>query len=662
MNAFPLTVEKLGSMQNVCSSDSSNIIVKGFVLLFMLLLGFPSFGQAVDPVTSEVNLPQDIPPLPDPQRPEERLFITRENVALFHELLMAPLAAWVKEKKMVMSVVSHTNFRWTYSRAWMEASVAQVGKFDLDADHNLVALSGQPAQGFPFGDAEDINNEADSARRAYKILWNISYAEASSGDVLYGTNLYWVGTQALLRKSVGQFYRRFSLEPNVITSSVPATAHSPQKMSPSSVSVSAKNIDIQQTVPLQPAVADLQSPPLFGAKWDIFRRDVLQLVSPPVVFGYATIGWRYRGTDDDALWMYSPVIERRRQLLDSNRSDSLLGGALTLDDLFVWSGKTQGVDARVVEDKILFVPFPALSPYALVDEEISRKLSPVPNESSLSSTSSVSSLTPSPVPAPKVEISDAHVEYEKTKAVNGLFEGSDQKPETMLWNFTNKKFLNFAPWLPTEVRFVPRRVWILELSPRDPFYQSGRQILVVDQESMLPVYKVVYNRHGGYQRTIVGGWGLAATEDGSIRFPFSAYVLAVEQGFDPAVCVSHNYVRTFLGKRTKLSSDLDNLLHIEAHGRKEGSNKENTQQLSSTSKAPSMGAQSDDSSENSVRQRELAVDTEGEGAADESGPAVSDETLDSEAGVDFPDGQDGEERGEEGPSAGNTQKKIWDPA
>lgn len=614
------------------------------ILSTVFLLSFASLGQALDPATNSVSLPRDIPPLPDPQRPEERLFITRENVALFHELLIAPLAAWVKEKKMVMSVVSQINFRWTYSRAWMEGSVAQSGQFDLDVDHNLIALGGKPIRGFPFGDADDINSEADSARRAYKILWNMSYAEAPSEDVLYGINLYWVGTQALLRKSMGQFYRRFSLEPNIVSSSPssplasplapPAAARFAQNTSQDNITL--KNTALPQPTSLpQSAGADLQTPPLFGAKWDIFRRDVLQLVSPPVVFGYATIGWRYRGTDDDALWMYSPVIERRRQLLDSNRSDSLLGGALTLDDLFVWSGKIQGVDARVVEDKVLLVPFPALSPYALVEESISRKLPSIPNE-----------LSSSPVPTiePKVQAVDVQVEYEKIRAVNGLFEGSDQKPETMLWNFANKKFLNFAPWLPTEVRFVPRRVWILELSPKDPFYQAGRQILVVDQESMLPVYKVVYNRHGGYQRTIVGGWGLAATEDGSIRFPFSAYVLAVEQGFDPAVCVSHSYIRTFLGKSTKLSADLETLLHVEAHGAKGGN---------SSGTTPS--AMSD-----KVKKEESTVTVDEMAASDESGSAdavAPEDDGDSEAGVDAPPGQ----IEEDGPEVGNTQRKIWGP-
>ena len=49
----------------------------------------------------------------------------------------------------------------------------------------------------------------------------------------------------------------------------------------------------------------------------------------------------------------------------------MLGGLLTLDDFFVWSTKVQSVEAKVVEEKVLLVAFPALTYYLAEFDEFS---------------------------------------------------------------------------------------------------------------------------------------------------------------------------------------------------------------------------------------------------------------------------------------------------
>ncbi len=485
------------------TKNGLNSLRGGWFLLAIICFSARAFAQG------EAALPSDLPPLPSPGDQSEQLYVTKNNVSLFHEVLIAPLAVGIKEGHLAIPVVSKLQFRWQLSAAWDAATLANIGEFGLDEQNNLISLQGRaPTAGLPFGDARLINQESDPVRKAYKILWNLSFAELPEHDILYGVNLYWVGTQSYLRKSTGLFYRRMLPPPTGETSEKP-----------------------------------------------IFRQDVLQLVSPPVVFGFAELSWRFFGLDPDKVWIYSPVIERSREIFEANRGDPILDGALTFDDLFVWSGKVQSMNAKVVADKTLLVPFPLTQTVSLAQEEIEQKpiqrVFPGPDEHG----------------AGLIE-QQGETHREKVLSVSGLFGGIESKMATMLWNFESKRFPTYAPWIPTEAKFVPRPVWIIELSPRNPFYLSGRQVLVVDQELMLPVYKVVYNRRGGYDRLVMGGWALAMTEDKKIRLPFSAFTIAVEQGFRPAVAVSHSYVNTFRGEEgTKIGGEVRKLLDIASHGR-----------------------------------------------------------------------------------------------
>jgi hypothetical protein len=440
-----------------------------------------------------------MPLLPDPENVDDRLFITRSNVSSFNDLLLAPVATWIREGLFVAQVVRKLPFRWQFNSAWREATIKNATIASLDENFNITTTEdNELAFGFPFGSSADINTERDSVAKAYKILWNVSYSEAMSRDVYYGSEIVWIGRQAPLRSSRGLIVRNYE------------QAHDREE--------------------------DLNN---------VLRRDLLKLFSPPVVFGFATLSWRHKDAKEDKVWIYSPVLERSREVLQSNRSDPIIEGALSFDDLFVWSSKVQSVFAKVVEEKFILVPFSSMRVMLLEKEEISD----LPQASLLE------------------DSRDGIVENESVEntawSVVDLFDSPSGRRRSMLWNYETKKFPGYAPWVPTEVIFAPRKVWILEISPKDPYYLAGKQVLVVDQETMLPIYKVVYNRRGGYEKTVFGAWALGSNPDGEVVFPFSAFVLAVEQGFKPAVSVSNNYVRTFLG--TKETPEL----YISAHERRE---------------------------------------------------------------------------------------------
>ena len=111
----------------------------------------------------------------------------------------------------------------------------------------------------------------------------------------------------------------------------------------------------------------------------------------------------------------------------------------------------------------------------------------------------------------------------------------------------------------------------MELTPRLPFYATGRAILVVDQESMLPVYRVVYDRSGAYLRTIVGSWALASTKDGVERFPVEAFSFIVEDGAEIVSTLGTRQVTLFRSEAAPRLAERWPLFRIERHLESEGS-------------------------------------------------------------------------------------------
>lgn len=489
----------------------------------VLLISNPASGaegQPSSPIVATAQLPQDIPPLPGPLESDHPLYLTKSNASLFHEILLAPLASWLKDGIFIGRVARTLGYNWELSAEWTRASAENAKHFTLDEQANLVLREGTPLPGFPFGLAEAINAEQDPVRRAYKILWNLTYAEAPSVDVLYELELSWIGARGQSRSCSGVFYRQMAVRTSEDRDA-------------------AARAECKEGEQCGPA-----------PKEAVFREEVLHFRAPPVVLGFAQIARRYLGPREDDLWMHSPVTGQNRHIFSSNRSDPILGGLLTFDDLFVWSGKVQAFNAKVVDEKVLLAPFVSTRALELTKVQVGRPSAVLP----ASVSGSVEPVKPG---------------WGGAFHASGVYSRRDGTPSNMIWNFESAKFPQAAPWVPSAAIFVPRRVWIVEVSPRDPYYLSGRQILVIDQESMLPLYKVVYDRNGAYKKTVIGAWGLAASPDGSVRFPFFGFVLAVKHDAQFAMAATSSGLETFLGRKIGRSDDLRKLLHIESYGKKE---------------------------------------------------------------------------------------------
>ena len=263
---------------------------------------------------STAPLPADTPEIPSPEQ-DRNLFVNKSNLHQFQDLLLEPVSAWIDEGRFTLNVKRNLAYLWQLSDTWEEASAANATRFTISQDRTLASQNGtEEFLGSPFN-FDEISAKARSEDLAYKILWNVVFAESSASSLLYRLNIAWLNDRALVRKSRGMFYRRFTLFDE-----------------------------------LSPESKDLPLPerPL--------RKELLQLFSPPAVYGFSTLAHRFLGPERDRLWVHSPVVGRARRVFQSNRGDPLFGGPLSFDDLFVYSDKLQSLRAKVVADKVLLVP------------------------------------------------------------------------------------------------------------------------------------------------------------------------------------------------------------------------------------------------------------------------------------------------------------------
>jgi hypothetical protein len=187
-------------------------------------------------------------------------------------------------------------------------------------------------------------------------------------------------------------------------------------------------------------------------------REKISATAPQIISPLKWLTLRFVGDVEDYVWVSSPITSKTRQLTGSNRSDLLFSGAFAPDELFVWSGKAEYVEPT--------------------------------------SLSLVSML----VPVLETPMGDASVRSESCQKLD--FGGGP-----LALNAQTQRFRNGPGWVPTNVRFVVRSVWRIELIARDPFSLDARQTLYVDALTYQPIYRSVWEHDGRPRRFALGVLG-----------------------------------------------------------------------------------------------------------------------------------------------------------
>ena len=196
-------------------------------------------------------------------------------------------------------------------------------------------------------------------------------------------------------------------------------------------------------------------------------REKISAVSPQPLLGLTWLTLRFVGISEDYMWAASPIHGQVRQMTGSNRADAIFTGAFSPDDLFVWSGKVEEVQPTSVKLVKMLIP--------IVE----------------------GSATPQGT----------------NNDICGVTDFSKSSPVTL--NFSSERFAELPGWVPTNVRMTLRNLWRIEMMSRDPFSLDARQTLYVDADTMLPVYRVVWEQDGRMKRFVMGIIGIVSTRGGS---------------------------------------------------------------------------------------------------------------------------------------------------
>jgi len=196
-----------------------------------------------------------------------------------------------------------------------------------------------------------------------------------------------------------------------------------------------------------PQARDLRNPD------KIEKYSLLVVKKPFDLAGTAIMTWRFIAADrQDNTFGYVPAIRRVRRMSPSNRSDTFVGSDECVDDANGYDGKVAAFDWKLlrVQD--------ALMPY----------------------------LDSKPIPVVKNEFG----EWMTTKDVKKIVYGFDKPGWTG------------AAWAPTNLVWIKRPAYVIEMTPKDPYYTYGTHYIWVDTETYATNYKIIYTRSGDYWKTL----------------------------------------------------------------------------------------------------------------------------------------------------------------
>ena len=240
----------------------------------------------------------------------------------------------------------------------------------------------------------------------------------------------------------------------------------------------------------------------YGARWsgpipnpdEVGAKVLISGVAPYDVVGVATLDWNYLDPDKwRSIWAFVPVIRRVRRLNSSNSSDGVFGSHISRDDFACFAGRIHYFDWKLIGVK------DALVPYTL--------------------------------PVPKT--------WEPAEP-RGFVLPANENAAVMPWPGQSKLYSQSgqqwtgAAWWPTNLYMTKRPVWILELTPKDPYYAYGRQVLWVDKELFFGYYKEIYDRAGEYWKTIIRGGGIALNRDKTFSTTQTDFIMALDNRLNSA--------------------------------------------------------------------------------------------------------------------------------
>jgi hypothetical protein len=189
--------------------------------------------------------------------------------------------------------------------------------------------------------------------------------------------------------------------------------------------------------------------------------------------------WRYRDPNkQDNSFAYSPMIRRVRRMSAANRSDAFMGSDLAVDDANGYDGKVSAFTWKILRKQEALIPILDVEPQRIVRNEFG--------------------------------------EWETTKQIKPVIYGYQ------------KEGWQGAAWAPTNLCWVKRPVYIIEMKAKDRYYNYGVQYIWVEAEVFGCSFKVIHDKAGDYWKTLFISAAALESDDKSMRF----YTVSSQQMID----------------------------------------------------------------------------------------------------------------------------------
>ena len=184
--------------------------------------------------------------------------------------------------------------------------------------------------------------------------------------------------------------------------------------------------------------------------------EMIPVTKPYDSKGIVSMYFRMADGTRDQIYTYIPAIRRVKRMSGANRSDPTLGSDTCMDDAGGWSGDNCSMKWRYLGEQICLTPMTAWA------TERPRHL---------------------------------------TRQSDGSYLSDLGEPDTQVgWMDPDSKGV---PWELLNVLWVPRRVWLLEATPLDPYYAYGKTDIYLDQKTLTAVLKTIYNKAMEYWRMAI---------------------------------------------------------------------------------------------------------------------------------------------------------------
>ncbi|MBU3947747.1 MAG: outer membrane lipoprotein-sorting protein [Proteobacteria bacterium] len=208
-----------------------------------------------------------------------------------------------------------------------------------------------------------------------------------------------------------------------------------------------KGFDIRLYMMGRPLGTEIKNPD------KVLTYELVNSLEPMSVKGTNTLSYGYIDERDNTNFAYVPAIRRIRKTTSTSRSDPFMGSDAWLDMNYMWAGKNSSMKWKLVGEKTILVSFT------------------------------------SPNMLPMQEFTDGSVQPVYPYTGERIKMGC----EVPGW-----KGDAWAPG-PGTLTYVPRKVWVIEQMPKDPYYNWGLHINYVDQETYTIWYKEVYDKSGEFR-------------------------------------------------------------------------------------------------------------------------------------------------------------------